>query len=69
MKGTNALIEKAYFHGKFPDPGNLYPDGKEAVDVDDIEMLEDLIIVALNDGYEKADQMNKEKLGNTGGLI
>jgi Zn finger protein HypA/HybF involved in hydrogenase expression len=33
----NALIEKAYFHGKLPDPGCLYPDGKEAVDVDDIE--------------------------------
>lgn len=33
----NALYEKAYFHGKLPDPGNLYPDGKEAVDVDDID--------------------------------
>lgn len=31
------LLEKAYFHGKLPDPGNLYPYGKEAVDVDDIE--------------------------------
>ena len=31
------LIEKAYFHGNLPDPGNLYPDCKEAVDVDDIE--------------------------------
>lgn len=34
---ADKLIEKAYFHGKLPDPGNLYPDGKEAVDVDDIE--------------------------------
>ena len=33
----NALYEKAYFHGKLPDPGCLYPDGKEAVDVDDID--------------------------------
>jgi DNA-binding YbaB/EbfC family protein len=39
------------------------------VDVDDIEMLEDLIVVALNDGYKKADEMNKQKLGNAGGLI
>ena len=31
------LIEKAYFHGKLPAHGNIYPDGKEAVDVDDIE--------------------------------
>ena len=27
----------------------------DAVDVDDIEMLEDLIIVALNEGYKKVD--------------
>lgn len=39
------------------------------VDVDDIEMLEDLIVVALNDGYKKADEMSKQKLGNAGGLI
>ncbi len=39
------------------------------VDVDDIEMLEDLIVVALNDGYKKADEMNKQKMGNAGGLI
>ena len=38
------------------------------VDVDDIEMLEDLIVVALNDGYKKADEMNK-KINPTGGLI
>ena len=36
------------------------------VDVDDIEMLEDLIVVALNDGYKKADEMSKQKLGNAG---
>lgn len=38
------------------------------VDVDDIEMLEDLIVVALNDGYKKADEMNK-KINPAGGLI
>lgn len=39
------------------------------VDVDDIEMLEDLIVVALNDAYQKADEMNKQKMGNAGGLF
>ena len=29
----------------------------DAVDTDDIEMLEDLIIVALNDAYAKVDQI------------
>ncbi len=39
------------------------------VDLDDIEMLEDLIVVALNDAYKKADELNKKKMGNAGGLI
>ncbi len=34
-----------------------------AVDTEDITMLEDLIIAALNDGYEKADKICDEKLG------
>ena len=37
------------------------------VDVDDIEMLEDLIVVAMNDAYAKADQLYKEKMGPLGG--
>ena len=40
-------------------------------DEDDVEMLEDLIMAAINDGYKKADEAYKEKmgpLGNMGGL-
>lgn len=32
----------------------------EAVDPDDIEMLEDLIIAAYNDAYEKAEELERE---------
>ncbi len=39
-----------------------------AVDTDDLEMLEDLIIAALNDGYQKADKVYSEKMGAFGGL-
>ena len=40
------------------------------VDVDDIEMLEDLIIAALNDAYSKADEFAKDKMpGGTMGLF
>ena len=38
-----------------------------AVDADDIEMLEDLIIVAVNDAYAKADELYKKKMGPLGG--
>ena len=40
----------------------------DAVDTDDITMLEDLILAALNDGYAKADAVSEEKLGRFGGL-
>lgn len=39
-----------------------------AVDTDDITMLEDLLIAALNDAYEKADKVYGEKMGAYGGL-
>ncbi len=39
-----------------------------AVDLDDMSMLEDLIIVALNDAYEKADEVYQEKMGKFSGL-
>lgn len=45
---------------------------KEAVDPDDIEMLEDLIKAAIIDANKKADELKAEKLGafgNLGGLI
>ena len=41
---------------------------KTAVDPDDIEMLEDLIIVAIKDASNKADELKNSKLGGLGGL-
>ena len=40
----------------------------DAVDTDDIEMLEDLLVAALNDGYKKADEECAGKMGAFGGL-
>ena len=44
---------------------NINPD---AVDTDDITMLEDLIIAALNDAYAKADKASSDKMGAFNGL-
>lgn len=41
----------------------------EAVDVDDIEMLEDLIVASFNDAKSKADEMKRNKMGAFGGLV
>ncbi|MBQ9486141.1 MAG: YbaB/EbfC family nucleoid-associated protein [Clostridia bacterium] len=40
----------------------------DAVDTEDLTMLEDLIVAALNDGYAKADALCNKKLGQFGGL-
>ena len=41
----------------------------EAVDPDDVEMLQDLVMVAVNDALAKADALTQEKMGAlTGGM-
>ncbi|MCD8309069.1 MAG: YbaB/EbfC family nucleoid-associated protein [Clostridia bacterium] len=35
-------------------------------DEEDVEMLEDLILAAINDGYKKADALYQEKMGKFG---
>ncbi len=35
----------------------------KAVDPDDVELLEDLIVAAINNAYEKADKLYDEKMG------
>lgn len=45
---------------------------KEAVDPDDVEMLEDLIKAAILDATNKAEELSQDKLGafgNLGGLM
>lgn len=42
----------------------------DITDEDDVEMLEDLIMAAINDGYKKAEEVYNEKMGpyaNAGG--
>ena len=38
------------------------------VDPTDVEMLEDLIMAAINDGYSKADKVYEEKMGKYGNM-
>jgi DNA-binding YbaB/EbfC family protein len=40
----------------------------DAVDTDDITMLEDLIVAAFNDAYAKAEKLYTEKMGVMGGM-
>ena len=42
---------------------------KEAVDPDDVEMLEDLVMAAIKDAQTKASQLSKDALGPMGGAF
>ena len=39
---------------------------KSVIDPEDEEMLEDLIMAAIHDGYKKADEVYQEKMGKFG---
>lgn len=42
---------------------------KEAVDPDDVETLEDLVVVALNDALKKVEETTQSRMGQlTGGM-
>ena len=36
------------------------------LDVDDLEMLEDMILLAMNDAFKKVDEFTEEKMGKFG---
>ena len=40
----------------------------DLTDEDDVEMLEDLIMAAISDGYKKADEVYEEKMGPFGSM-
>ena len=46
--------------------GSKLPALIDISDEDDVEMLEDLIMAAVNDGYKKADELYEEKMGPFG---
>lgn len=58
------MVEVSMMADKTPTGVSIKP---EAVDPDDIEMLEDLILAALNDACEQADKISKDLMGPLGG--
>lgn len=41
----------------------------EAVDPDDVEMLEDLVMAAINDAQTKAENLSRDVMGPLGGAL
>ena len=67
VEGTAAsgLVKVTMTAKKVVNAIEIQPD---AVDLEDLTLLEDLIVAALNDGYAKADKVYSEKMGAFGGL-
>lgn len=61
---AGGMVEVKMMADKTPVSISIKP---EAVDPEDVEMLEDMILAALNDAMEQADKISKELLGPLGG--
>ena len=66
VTGTAAggMVEVTLKGNKTPVAVTLDP---EAVDPDDVEMLEDMVLAALNDAMAQADELSNELLGPLAG--
>ncbi len=66
VTGTAAggMVEVTLKGNKTPVSITIKP---EAVDPDDVEMLEDMVLAALNEAMKEADELSQELLGPLGG--
>lgn len=66
VTGTAAggIVEITLKGNKTPVSISIKP---EAVDPDDVEMLEDMVLAALNEAMKEADELSQELLGPLGG--
>ncbi len=67
VTGTAAggMVEVTLMADKTPVSISIKP---EAVDPDDVEMLEDMVLAALNAAMEEADKVSQELLGPMAGM-
>ena len=63
-KSGGGMVEVTLKGNKTPVSVSIKP---EAVDPDDVEMLEDLVLAALNDAMEQAEAKSQELMGPLGG--
>ncbi len=61
---AGGMVEITLLANKTPVSISIKP---EAVDPDDVEMLEDMVLAALNDAMKNADELSKEVMGPLGG--
>lgn len=57
VKGTKEVVKVTF------------DDGAKDLIADDVSMLEDMIVVALNDAFSKIDKMTKDKMGKFASMM
>ena len=65
-EASNGLVKVTMDGAKNPVSISIDP---EIVDPEDVEMLEDMVLVALKDASEKVDALKEQKMGRFGGLM
>lgn len=78
MLKTKGEIDNTDFHGESSlvkitmkgtkEVTKVEIDAKDGLDSDDIEMLEDMILVAINDANKKIDKMTEQKMSKFGNI-
>jgi len=65
-QASGGLVKVVVKGDKTPVSINIDP---SIVDPDDVEMLEDLVLAALNDACNKAEEFRANKMGRFGGMM
>ena len=61
FEGTNGLVTVEVMGNKTIKKINI--DNKNQLEEDELEMLEDMIVLAINNAFEKVDSMTEQKMG------
>lgn len=64
--GESSLV-KAKINGK-KEVLKIEIDKQETIEADDIEMLEDMLVVAINSAMNQVDEMTEKKMGKFGNI-
>ena len=68
FKASNSIVDVEVMGDKKVKSVKISPSAKELIN-DDLSMLEDMILLALNEAFEKIDKETSEKMGKYSNMI
>ena len=64
-----ALYEKAYWHGEHPNVNNPFPDGVEAIDINDVDAIPAVDVAPVRHGRWKRYGRNLGECSSCGEIV